>query len=78
MLQSYEAQLRGNQVTWLGTPPVGLDQIQRVLVVLEEPARAATPRTVSEILERAHGSLADGNRESILATLSHMRQEWER
>jgi hypothetical protein len=78
MLQSYEAQLRGNQVTWLGSPPSGLDQIRRVLVVLEEPTRTASPRTASEILQRAHGSLAGGDRESVLATLSHMRQEWER
>jgi hypothetical protein len=80
MLQSYEAQLRGNQVTWLGSPPSGLDQIQHVLVVLEAPATAPTTprRTASEVLQRARGSLAAGDRESVLATLAQMRQEWDR
>lgn len=78
MLQSYEAQLRGNQVTWLGPPPSGLDQVQHVLVVLEEPAPANTPGTASEVLRRARGSLATGDRESVLSTLAQMRQEWDR
>jgi hypothetical protein len=78
MLHSYEAQLQGNQVTWLGIPPPSRVQPRRVVVVLDEPLSEASPTTIADILQRARGSLGKGNRETVLAELAISRQEWER
>ena len=78
MLHSYEAQLQGNQVIWLGAVPPPMTQPRRVLVVLEEPAEQRPSNSLADILQRARGSLGKGNRESVLAELAQSRQEWER
>lgn len=78
MLHSYEAQLQGNQVTWLGVPPPPRIQPRRVVVVLNESISEDSPTAIAEILQRARGSLGKGNREAVLAELAKSRQEWER
>lgn len=78
MLHSYEAQLQGNQVTWIGVPPPPRVQPRRVVVVLNEPLSEDSPTAITEILQRARGSLGKGNREAVLAELAKSRQEWER
>jgi hypothetical protein len=78
MLHSYEAQLQGNQVTWLGVPPPPRIQPRRVVVVLNESISEDSPTAITEILQRARGSLGKGNREAVLAELAKSRQEWER
>ncbi|HEY5581027.1 MAG TPA: hypothetical protein VIK56_07675 [Rhodoferax sp.] len=78
MQHSYEAQLQGNQVTWLGIAPPSRVQPRRVVVVLNEPSSEDAPDSISKILQRARGSLGKGNREAVLAELAQSRQEWER
>lgn len=73
MLHSYEAQLLGNQVTWLGAPPPSLAQPRRVVVVLDEPASEVSPISIAEILRRAQGSLGKGHRDAVLAELAKSR-----
>lgn len=41
MLQSYAAELQGNQLRWLGTAPSNLLPAQKVLVVMEHLAPVA-------------------------------------
>ncbi|MDP2367098.1 hypothetical protein [Rhodoferax sp.] len=78
MLHSYEAQLQGNQVIWLGTAPPPQSNPRRVLVVLDEQPNEAPPSTLADILRRARGALGHGKRELVLAELAKSRQEWER
>ena len=78
MLQSYKALLQGNQLTWLGVPPPAWVQPRQVTVVLNEPLSEDSPTAITEILQRARGSLGKGNREAVLAELAKSRQEWER
>lgn len=78
MLHSYEAQLQGNQVIWLGTAPPPQSTPRRVLVVLDEQSSDGLSTTLTEILQRARGALGRGKREVILAELAKSRQEWER
>ena len=78
MLQSYKALLQGNQLTWLSVPPPPWVQPRQVVVVLNEPLSEDSPTAITEILQRARGSLGKGNREAVLAELAKSRQEWER
>lgn len=78
MLHSYEAQLQGNQVTWLGVAPPSRAQSRRVVVVLEDPMSEPASTSIAEILRRARGSLGKGDRDAVLAELAKSRQEWER
>jgi hypothetical protein len=78
MLHSYEAQLQGNQVIWLGTAPPPWTQPRRVLVVVEDPIETPPSSSLWDIFQRARGSLGKGNREAVLAELAKSRQEWER
>lgn len=78
MLHSYEAQLLGNQVIWLGAVPPPVAQPRRVLVVVEDSADQPQSNSLADILQRARGSLGKGNRETVLAELAQSRQEWER
>lgn len=78
MLHSYEAQLQGNQVIWLGTAPPLRTKPRRVVVVVEDPTDESPATPLTEILQRARGSLGQGNREAVLAELAQSRQEWER
>lgn len=77
MLHSYEAQLQGNQVIWLGAAPPLRAEPRRV-VVLEDAANEAPVDLVTNILRRAQGALGHGNREALLAELAQSRQDWER
>jgi hypothetical protein len=78
MPQSYPALLQGNQLTWLGVPPPPWVQPRRVTVVLNEPLSEDSPTAITEILQRARGSLGKGKREAVLAELAKSRREWER
>lgn len=78
MLHSYEAQLQGNQVIWLGVPPPPQAQPRRVVVVVDEPENEPPATIVMNILQRARGSLGHGSRDAVLAALEQSRQEWER
>ncbi len=78
MLHSYEAELQGNQVIWLGAAPPPRGQPRRVVVVLEDPTDDAAPSSLADILRNARGSLGRGNREAVLAELAQSRKDWER
>ena len=78
MPQSFQALLQGNQVTWIGVPPPASVQPRRVVVVLNEPLSEDSPTAITEILQRARGSLGKGKREAVLDELAKSRQEWER
>jgi len=77
MLHSYEAELQGNQVIWLGAAPPAIAQARRVVVVLEDSTDEQAPSSLAQILRNARGSLGRGNREAVLAELARSRQEWE-
>ncbi|WP_413892155.1 hypothetical protein [Candidatus Skiveiella danica] len=77
MLHSYEAELQGNQVIWLGAAPPAIAQARRVVVVLEDSTEEQAPSSLAQILRNARGSLGRGNREAVLAELARSRQEWE-
>ncbi|MBK6927056.1 MAG: hypothetical protein IPH15_05665 [Comamonadaceae bacterium] len=78
MLHSYEAELQGNQVIWLGAAPPAIAQARRVVVVLEDSTEEQAPSSLAQILRNARGSLGRGNREAVLAELARSRQDWER
>jgi len=78
MLQSYQAQLQGNQVVWLGAAPPPLAQPRRVVVVMDESANDTQPLSLTEILARARGSLGNASREAVLTALAQSRQAWDR
>jgi len=78
MLHSYEAELQGNQVIWLGAAPPAIAQARRVVVVLEDSTDEQAPSSLAQILRNARGSLGRGNREAVLAELARSRQDWER
>jgi len=73
MLQSYQAQLQGNQVVWLGAAPPPLAQPRRVVVVMDESANDTQPLSLTEILARARGSLGHASREAVLTELAQSR-----
>ena len=77
MAHSYEAELQGNQVIWLGAAPPAIAQARRVVVVLEDSTEEQAPSSLAQILRNARGSLGRGNREAVLAELARSRQEWE-
>lgn len=78
MLHSYEAQLDGSHVTWLGVPPPSIAQVRHVVVVLDDPVNEAPQNSIAEVLQRARGALGRSSREAVLAQLAQSRQEWER
>ena len=78
MLNSYQAQLQGDQVIWLGTPPPVRAEPRRIVVVLDDAANENSTDTVSQIFNRARGSLGRRGRESILNELAASRKDWER
>lgn len=79
MLQSYPAQLQGNQLIWLeNAPEFGPEPLQ-VLVVLDGRAGTNPQRSsVGALMGRARGSLGHKSREQVLADLERSRQDWER
>jgi len=78
MLHSFDAQLQGNHVIWLGACPPPMSQPRRVVVVLEDAPVIFKPDTLSDLLSRAKGSLGKRDRETVLAELAKSRDEWER
>jgi len=78
MLQSYLANLQGNQVIWLGATPPPQALAQRIVVVLEDQPHAHTSPDLTAILHRARGCLGKGQREAVLAELHRCRDEWDR
>lgn len=78
MLQSYQAQLQGNQVVWLGAAPPPLAKPRRVVVVMDESVTDSQPLSLADILTRARGSLGHASREAVLAELDQSRQAWNR
>jgi hypothetical protein len=47
-------------------------------VVLDDAASEVKSDALTEVFNRARGSLGKGNREAILAELARSRDEWER
>ncbi len=78
MLQSYPAQLQGNQIIWLDAAPPAVAQPRQVVVVLDEPSKEGSALSISEILMRARGSLGHASREAVLSELAASRLEWDR
>jgi len=78
MLRSFDAQLQGNQVIWMGASPPPMSEPRRIVVVLDDAVTDAESTTLTDIFNRARGSLGKGKREAILAELSQSRDEWER
>lgn len=78
MLHSYEAQLQGDHILWLGAPPPTQEQPRRVLVVLEDQTDISRNIGVADILQRARGALGHADRDAVLAELARSRDEWER
>jgi hypothetical protein len=78
MLQSFEAQLQGNQVIWLGACPPPMSEPRRIVVVLDDAFAEVKSDSLTDIFNRARGSLGKQDRESVLAALAKSRDEWER
>jgi len=78
MLHSFEAQLQGSQITWLGHPPAPVPTPRRVVVVMDDAVVQPRQDVVTGILQRARGALGRGQRDAVLAELSQLRQAWSR
>lgn len=78
MLHSFDAQLQGNQVIWLGASPPPMPEPRRIVVVLDDAYPEVKSATLTEIFNQARGSLGKGKRETVLAELAKFRGEWER
>lgn len=78
MLHSFDAQLQGNQVIWLGACPPPMTEPRRIVVVLDDAQPEVKSAALTEIFNRARGSLGKGQRETVLAKLAQSRDEWER
>ncbi|MBK9987390.1 MAG: hypothetical protein IPP21_10730, partial [Betaproteobacteria bacterium] len=48
-MRSYEAELQGNQVIWLGAAPPAIAQARRVVVVLEDSTEEQAPSALAQI-----------------------------
>jgi len=78
MLHSFDAQLQGNQVIWLGACPPPNAQPRRVVVVLDDTTDDVKPSALTEIFNRARGAMGNATRDAVLAELARSRAEWER
>jgi hypothetical protein len=78
MLHSFDAQLQGNQIIWLGASPPPMAAPRRIVVVLDDAAPEVKTDSLTAILQRAKGSLGRAKREAVLAELAKSRDEWER
>jgi hypothetical protein len=77
MLQTYHAEITGSHLQWLGSAPANPLR-QRAVVVFDAPLPAAAKSAAIRGFRAARGSLGKASRESILAELSAMRDEWQR
>jgi len=75
MLHSFDAQLQGNQVTWLGACPPPMTEPRRIVVVLDDADTGVQSDALAEIFNRAKGSLGKGKRDAVLAALALSRGE---
>lgn len=81
MLQSYQAELNGSQLIWIGQSPAPVEH-RRVLVVVDDAAEAST--TINQATDaysafiRAKGCLGKASRAQIDAELAALRDEWDR
>ena len=78
MLHSFDAQLQGNQVIWLGAGPPLDKKARRIVVVLDDADSDIKSDALTEVFNRAKGSLGKGKRETVLAELAKSRDEWAR
>lgn len=78
MLHCFDAQLQGNQIIWMRACPPPMSQPRRIVVVLDDAVTDVKSTTLTEIFNRARGSLGKGKRDAILAELRQSRDEWER
>lgn len=78
MLHSFDAQLQGNQIIWLGARPPPMTEPRRIVVVLDDADREMHSDALTKIFNRAKGSLGKRERETVLAELAQSRDEWER
>lgn len=78
MLHSFDAQLQGNQVIWLGACPPPMTEPRRIVVVLDDAQLEVKSDALTEIFNCAKGSLGRGKRETVLADLAKSRDEWDR
>ena len=78
MLHSFDAQLQGNQVIWLGACPPPMTEPRRIVVVLDDAQPEVNSDALSKILNSAKGALGKRQRETVLAELAQSRDEWER
>lgn len=78
MLHSFDAQLQGNQLIWLGACPPPAAAPRRIVVVLDDAACEVKSDALTDIFNRARGSLGKGQRETVLAELARSRDEWAR
>ncbi len=77
MLRSFDAKLQGNQVIWLGACPSPVTEPRRIVVVLDDADAEIKSDALTEIFNRARGSLGKGKRESVLAALAKSRDDWK-
>lgn len=78
MLHSFDAKLQGNQVIWLGACPPPVAEPRRIVVVLDDADAEVKSDALTEVFNRARGSLGKGSRDAVLAALAKSRDEWER
>lgn len=78
MLHSFDAQLQGNQVIWLGACPPPMTEPRRIVVVLDDAHPVVNSDALCKIFHTAKGSLGKRQREAVLAELAQSRDEWER
>jgi hypothetical protein len=80
MLQTYQAELNGSQLIWLGESPA-TQAPERVLVVMERPALAGVPSSGadhSKAFMQARGCMGSARREDVLSKLEQLRSDWDR
>lgn len=80
MLQTYQAELLGSQLIWLGEPPQ-VHSRERVVVVLERPAHVNPAVPVpdhAQAFMNARGCLGQLGRDKVLQQLEAIRQDWQR
>jgi len=70
MRHSFDAQLQGNQVIWLGACPPPMTEPRRIVVVLDDAQPEVNSDALSKILNSAKGALGKRQRETVLAELA--------
>ena len=86
MLQTYQAQVHGSQLTWIDQPSPPIAH-QRVLIVVERasefpsasvvPTADATLPEAYEVFAASEACLGTSTRHAIDMQLTHLRDEWQ-